>query len=574
VITKVHDRLEKLAKLASENKISKEWSVEGQGLLERMPKLESQQSLRRKYQQLVDGALSAADFEKARTQILEGTKLKRSEALAFALKVTQAVEIIRQNYFKEEKQEDLVVSAIQGMYQRLDEKIPPDIRARLDHIKDIGEKERTTLLGDVRERFGNREDLGDHRDLDIALEGMTSRLDPYSTYIAPKNTKQSNAETRTRFYGVGVQIRKDVARDMLVVVSPIRGSPAYRARPKNMEIGKSKEGLQAGDIITQITVEVDRDGKPLEKPQVISTRGLSLEDSVGRIMGKAGSKVKLTVEREGFEKPLEFEITRGPVTLETIVGVKRDEDDNWNFALDSKEGIYYIRVISFAQRTFAELQRVMIDLSKKGIKGLVLDLRFNPGGLLGSAVNISDLFIDDGLIVTVRARAGQEEPYIGHHEGSYLNFPLVCLINGGTSDVSEIVAACLQDHKRALIGGERSAGKGTYQNVESFDGGELKLSIASLWRPSGKNLVRLKSSKKDDEWGVMPDKGFLVKLAEKERDDLLDHLYQQQIIPRRDRPAKAKDKEDKAAFKDRQLEKSLEYLRSLVRAATRPAQAK
>jgi len=123
-------------------------------------------------------------------------------------------------------------------------------------------------------------------------------------------------------------------------------------------------------------------------------------------MGKAGSKVKLTVEREGFEKPLEFEITRGPVTLETIVGVKRDEDDNWNFALDSKEGIYYIRVISFAQRTFAELQRVMIDLSKKGIKGLVLDLRFNPGGLLGSAVNISDLFIDDGLIVTVRARAG------------------------------------------------------------------------------------------------------------------------------------------------------------------------
>jgi carboxyl-terminal processing protease len=194
--------------------------------------------------------------------------------------------------------------------------------------------------------------------------------------------------------------------------------------------------------------------------------------------------------------------------------------------------------------------------------------------LLGSAVGVSDLFIDDGLIVTIRARNGQEEPYIGQHEGSHLNFPMVCLINGGTSDVSEIVAACLQDHKRALIAGERSAGKGTYQHLQPFEGGQLKITIAAFWRPSGKSLIRLKTSKQDDDWGVLPDKGFLVKLTEKERDDLLDYQRQREIIPRRDRPAKEKEKEDKGNFKDRQLEKSLDYLRGLVKAATRPAQVK
>jgi carboxyl-terminal processing protease len=450
----------------------------------------------------------------------------------------------------------------------------------LDHVKDMGEKELTSLLADVRERFGNREDLANHKDLDIALQRMLSHLDPYTTYIDPEMKKQFEQEMQGDLTGIGVQIRKDTGRDMLMVVTPIRGSPAYRARPTNMEVSESEVGLKAGDIITKIVREVDSEGKPLETPEIISTQGMVLSDAVKKIKGKAGTKVKLEVDREGYDKSLQYEITRAHVELESVVGFKRNDDDTWNFAIDPQEKIYYIRLNQFARRTYQDLEKVVRELNKKGVKGLILDLRFNPGGLLGSAVNISDLFIDDGLIVTVRPRVGQEEPYIGHHEGSYLNFPMVCLVNGHSASGSEIVAACLQDHKRALIVGERSYGKGSVQNVQQFEDGDLKVTIASFWRPSGKNLARLtpagKTAAEDQEWGVHPDKGYLVKLSEKERDDLQDFQHNQEIIQRRDRPEKAKEKEEKekAEFRDRQLEKGLDYLRGLIKTASRTSAKK
>ena len=580
VTAKVQERLQQLAKLAEEKKISKEYATEGQKLLERMPKLEAQRTLRKKYQELVDGKLSPDDFDKARADILDTTKLKRSQALAFAAKVIQATETIRESYVKEEKQEDLVAWAIRGLYQRLDEKIPPDIKKRLDDIKGMGEKELTSLLADVRERFGNREDLANHKDLDIALQRMLSHLDPYTTYIDPEMKKQFEQEMQGDLTGIGVQIRKDTGRDMLMVVTPIRGSPAYRARPTNMEVSESEVGLKAGDIITKIVREVDSDGKALDTPEVISTQGMALSDAVKKIKGKAGTKVKLEVDREGYDKSLQYEITRAHVELESVVGFKRNDDDSWNFAIDPQEKIYYIRLNQFARRTYQDLEKVVRELNKKGVKGLILDLRFNPGGLLGSAVNISDMFIDDGLIVTVRPRVGQEEPYIGHHEGSYLNFPMVCLVNGHSASGSEIVAACLQDHKRALIVGERSYGKGSVQNVQQFEDGDLKVTIASFWRPSGKNLARLtpagKTAGEDEEWGVHPDKGYQVKLSEKERDDLQDFMHNQEIIQRRDRPAKDKEKEEKEKgdFRDRQLEKGLDYLRGLIKTASRTSAKK
>jgi C-terminal peptidase prc len=586
VTAKVQERLEKLAKLSEENKISKERADEGRKLLERMPKLESQRSLRKKYQQVVDGGLTSDDFEKARAEIMDGTKLKRSAALAFAAKVIQATETIRDNYVKEEKQHDLVVWAIKGLYQRLDEKIPQDIRKGLDNAKDMGEKELTALLADVREQLGNREDLANHKDLDIALQRMLSHLDPYTTYIDPETKKQFEQEMQGNFPGIGVQIRKDTARDMLLVVTPIRGSPAYRARPTNMEVSESEVGLKAGDVITKIIREVDSEGNPLKQPEVLSTQGMPLSDAVKKIKGRAGTKVKLEIDREGYDKPLDFEITRNRVELESVIGIKRNDDDTWSFALDSQEGIYYIRLTSFAQKTFKELQNVMKDLSKKGIKGLVLDLRFNPGGLLGSAVNISDMFIDDGLIVTVKPRIGREEAYLAPVDGdrqarrshTYINFPMVCLVNGGSASGSEIVAACLQDHSRAIIVGERSYGKGSVQNVQQFEDGDLKVTIASFWRPNGKNLARLtpagKPAGENEEWGVHPDKGYLIKLSEKERDDLMDYQHNQEVIPRRDHPVKDKDKEDKGEFRDRQMEKGVDYLRGLIKTASRTSAKK
>jgi carboxyl-terminal processing protease len=166
--------------------------------------------------------------------------------------------------------------------------------------------------------------------------------------------------------------------------------------------------------------------------------------------------------------------------------------------------------------------------------------------------------------VTIRPRVGREQTERGIHEGSLLDFPMVCLVNGMSASGSEIVAACLQDHYRAVIMGERSYGKGSVQNIQPFEGGELKLTTASFWRPNGKNLNKSSTSGKDEEeWGVTPNPGFTLKLSERERDQLYEHQRDSEIIVRRDLPAKEK----KTEFQDRQLEMALEYLRSQIKVA-------
>src|SRR5262249_19224038 len=211
------------------------------------------------------------------------------------------------------------------------------------------------------------------------------------------------------FIGVGIQIRKDTTTDMLQVITPIYGSPAYKA------------GIQEGDIITKVTRYVDDDGKTLSKPEEISTKGLPLSDAVKKILGTPKTKVKLTVQRDTEEKPLEFEITRTRIDTETVLGIKRKSDDTWDYMIDPETKIAYVRLTQFQQRSAGDMTKVMTELNKQGIKGLVLDLRFNPGGLLDSACEIADLFIDDGVIVTIRPRVGREKAEMGHHQGSMLD---------------------------------------------------------------------------------------------------------------------------------------------------------
>jgi len=253
------------------------------------------------------------------------------------------------------------------------------------------------------------------------------------------------------------------------------------------------------------------------------------------------------------------------------MGAKRKDSDEWDFVIDPQNRIAYIRLTQFAKNSSRDMKKAVAELAAAngGIKGLVLDLRFNPGGLLTSAVDISDLFIDDGQIVTIKPRpgVGQEHTFHGEREGSYLNFPMVCLVNGGSASGSEIVSACLQDHKRAVIIGERSYGKGSVQNIMDFrpTGGQIKLTTATFWRPSGKNLNKSSTKGTDDEdWGVRPDKGFEIKLSRKERDDLMEYQRDAEIIPRRDIPAK-----EAKSFKDRQLENALDYLRDQIKMASK-----
>jgi C-terminal peptidase prc len=560
VAAKVKERLEKFAKLAgSDPKLTPDITREGKDLLSRMPRLQAQRGLRKEYQALADGSLTVEKFLEKRESILEGTKLRRAQAQEFADKVIAATRTIRRDYVREINQGDMVGWAIRGLYSKVDEKIPEDMASRLAGVKDMKEKELQALLADVRQALGKREDLDKHKDIDIALVRMLNKLDPYTTYYDPESLEREKGQIQGRFIGVGIQIRKDSATDQLLVITPIMGSPAYKA------------GIQAGDIITTITREVDSFGKEVDPPEVIKTKGLDISDAVKKILGQPKTRVKLTVKRPGVEQPLEFDLVRNLVEVETVMGIKRKEDASWDYWVDAGSKIGYIRLTQFTRTSYRDMARIVAELKKQGVKGLVLDLRFNPGGLLDSARDITDLFIDDGVIVSIKPRVGSPYVMTGQREGSVTDFPMVCLVNGLSASGSEIVSAALQDHHRAIVLGERSYGKGSVQNVVDFereDGevkSQIKLTTASFWRPSGKNLNKASTAGKEaDEWGVVPDK--VVRLTRAERDDLFEHQRNQEIIQPRDKPPST---EDKVVFKDKQLDAALDYLRTQIKMANR-----
>ncbi|MFL5329934.1 MAG: S41 family peptidase [Gemmataceae bacterium] len=569
VYAAAHERVEKLAK----SQLPADVAAEGEKLLSRMPRLKSDQELRKLYQQTADGKLSVDNLLAARTKNYDGRKLPVEDAKIFARRTLEGMALIERNYVKETNTGKLTAWAIKGMYKRLDLKMPDDIKEQLDNLDGQKKARLLEILTDVRVRFGQREDLDTNKDVDVALTMCMLNLDfPYSMYIDKESKDKAEIDFRGRFTGIGIQIRRDLARDGLLVVSPIKDSPGYKA------------GLKAGDLVTEITTEMDDKGRPQPTPQIVSTKGMKTEDAVKRILGKAGTPVKVKVEREGVDHPLEFEIARGKVEVETVVGAKRNDDDSFEFMLDPASKIGYIRLTQFIDRSSADMETAVRTLVAQGMRGLVLDLRFNPGGLLDSAVEISDLFIDTGRIVGIRNRGADAstQKWIKKEGGpSFRNFPIACLVNGESASGSEIVAACLQDHERAVIVGQRSYGKGSVQTIHKFHpvDAEIKLTTATFWRPNEKNLNKPsiegydkmpKEELEKYDWGVRPTPGFELKLDRKEVGELYEHLRDREIIPRRDLVIK----EPKPELKDRQLDMALEYLRSQIKTAARPPQKK
>ena len=378
-----------------------------------------------------------------------------------------------------------------------------------------------------------------------ALDGIVSRLgDPNSAYIPPAKEQEFDETIDKQFAGVGMEVGMDSKTQQLTVLSPLFGAPAYKA------------GILAGDVILQI------DGK--------STQGLSLSDAVVRMRGEPGSAVTLVVARKGSPQPIEIKIFRAVIQVDTVLGDARDADGAWHFFLEDHPKIGYLRIIAFSRETPEELQRVLKWLAKHGMRGLIVDLRNDPGGYLPAAIAVCDLFVDSGVIVTTRDRKNKIiDRYDAHAKGTFEGFPVAVLVNGYSASAAEIVAACLQDDKRAVVVGQRSYGKGTVQNVFELEAdlGKLKLTTATYWRRSGKNINRRKIDRSPDaddepdadeekEWGVKPNKGYEVVLEE---DELLQLL---QWRRRRDRPAdNGEPAEDGAEpFVDRQLAKALEYV--------------
>jgi carboxyl-terminal processing protease len=342
--------------------------------------------------------------------------------------------------------------------------------------------------------------------------------------------------------GPGLQLGWDTRSRRVRVISPVKDSPAHRA------------GVHAGDVITHIVQEGD-DEDPC-RVQVLSTRGWSVAEVAKKLLGKPGTRVRFTVRREGVSKPLEFEVVRAPVELETVLGHHRRHDDNWDYLIDPVHRIGYVRLTAFDRNTARDLRRVLGRLNRVGLKGLILDLRFHPGGLLDTGIKVANLFVEEGLLLSIRPGAGREARFEAQPQDRLVRCPVVCLVNGATTRVSEAVAACLQDHRRALIVGERSRGEGGIWNIQPAKHRDLKLTTAVLLRPSGQKLDRIRMPGHGaDEWGVTPDPGFDLPLPARERAALHQHLDSLTVIPWCP-PAKG------AGFTDRQLTLALAYLQS------------
>jgi carboxyl-terminal processing protease len=325
--------------------------------------------------------------------------------------------------------------------------------------------------------------------LESALEGMLQNLDPHSTYINTSEWKQFRKQMEGKFGGIGIQIGVDPESNRLRVIAPMVGTPAYEA------------GIVAGDDIIEI------DGE--------SAEGMNERKAVEVLTGRPGTEVKLTVIHEGQEEPETVTITRALIDLPSVLGDHRKPDDQWDFMLDKDKKIAYIRITSFIQDTADDLRKVLTQLKQEGMKGLILDLRDDPGGLLSAAVEVVDMFVDKGEIVSTKGRNTQPKTYFAQADAAFEDVPMVVLINQNSASASEIVSAALQDHHRAVVVGQRSYGKGSVQNILDLQDGNsvLKLTVASYYRPSGENIHRFRNAKVTDKWGVSPDKGLEVKLA-------------------------------------------------------------
>jgi carboxyl-terminal processing protease len=288
--------------------------------------------------------------------------------------------------------------------------------------------------------------------IDGAITGMLSALDPHSAYLTPDLYRELQVDTRGSFGGLGIEIT--TRNNVLTVVSPIEDTPAYRA------------GVKPGDQIIKIDDEFTKD--------------MPLVEAVKKMRGPKGTKIHLTLRREGVANLIEITLTREVIKIQSVKSRMLDK------------GYGYVRITQFQERTDEDLQHALVTLEHDNggpLTGLVLDLRNNPGGLLTQAVKVSDEFIDSGLVVYTDGRLESQKQKYFAHRGRHPEYPMIALVNGGSASASEIVAGCLQDHKRALVLGTQTFGKGSVQTILPLeDSAAIRLTTARYYTPNGRSI--------------------------------------------------------------------------------------
>ena len=307
----------------------------------------------------------------------------------------------------------------------------------------------TSVLAIVQKNYV--EETATQELIEGAIDGMLSALDPHSAYLTPDSYKELQVDTEGTFGGLGIEIT--IRDDVLTVVSPIEDTPAYRA------------GVQAGDRIIKIEDELTKD--------------MSLIDAVKKMRGKKGTRVTISLRREGVPRLIDVSIVREVIQIRSV---------KWKML---EEGYAYIRITQFQDRTSGDLERTLRQLAQDHgpLRGMVLDLRNNPGGLLSQAVKVSDLFLDSGLIVYTEGRLENQQQKYFARPGGDTETPMVVLINNGSASASEILAGAVQDHGRGVLLGTKTFGKGSVQTILPVDGGAaLRLTTAMYFTPGGRSI--------------------------------------------------------------------------------------
>jgi carboxyl-terminal processing protease len=379
------------------------------------------------------------------------------------------------------------------------------------------------LFGDIFERVRAQyvDETTDKQLIESAINGMLQSLDPHSSYLNEENFRDMQVQTRGEFGGLGIEVTME--QGFVRVVSPIDDTPAARA------------GLEAGDFITHL------DGETVQ--------GLSLSDAVDKMRGRVGSDIVLTIRREGVE-PFDVTVKRDVIRIRSV-----------RSRVEGKVG--YIRITTFNEQTAPGVEEAIVDIKAElgdEMIGVVLDLRRNPGGLLDQAVKVSDAFLDQGEIVSQRGRNPDDSQRYNATKGDLAEgLPLVVLINGGSASASEIVAGALQDHKRAVIMGTESFGKGSVQTIMPIAGhGALRLTTAAYFTPSGRSVQRT---------GITPD--IVVEQSRIETTEGADGVRERDLRNARDNEGieqgdEGEERATSTAVQDYQLLRALDLLKGIA----------
>lgn len=351
-----------------------------------------------------------------------------------------------------------------------------------------------------------------------AIQGLVEAVgDPFTVYVPAADSGDFQKDLIGEYVGIGAQV--NVQDGYLTIVTPLDGSPALKA------------GIRAGDKIVEIEGE--------------STLGKSVEECVDLLVGEPGVPVTVTVERDGERS--EVVITREHINTVQVKGIHRLGENEWQFMLDPDRRIGYIWLTQFTPGCATEVKEALDSLgAREGrLAGLVFDLRWNPGGVLSEAVELVDLFVDEGVIVSTRAREGQEDVEVAKKGDTLPDFPLIILLNEFSASASEVFAGALVDHNRAVVLGTRSVGKGSVQSVipiPSAPGAVLKITDRQYFLPSGRSIQR-----EDDEmmWGVDPTNGFYIPMSQEQTREVIRRRQEEDVI----REA-ADERDDGSSFAD------------------------